>query len=239
MPVNAPIIATWPVRSADPFFDILKNEGLNVISMPLIEIRCISFSFPRPQSEYNWLVFTSKNGIRCFLEKHSFNGNNKIAVIGEPTANELRLNGVEPHFVGSGGLGTHFASELDAVIPAKATVLMVMGNLAPDVIKNHLTGSRQVDRVNSYETAFPEHVDPDVVNRIKRGDYAVIAVSSPSIVRHLKQLAGDSAALSVVSIGATTTAAARKLDIEPVATASHRSYEGLAETVINCIEKIK
>jgi len=239
MKKNAVIIATWPKQQDDPFFDVLKKGGLDVLSMPLIEIRTLHFSLPRSISEYQWIVFTSKNGIRSFLKNHNFDVNNKIAVIGRSTADVLRGSGVEPHFVGSGQSGKYFASELEAVIPSQTKVLMVLGNLAPDLIKNYLANTRVVDRVDAYETSCPEHVDPGIQSRVKKGDYTLIAVSSPSIVGNLVQLidAREASSLRVVSIGQATTAAAKELNIEPVTTAAHQSYRGLARAVLNYIEK--
>lgn len=238
---NAVIIATWPKQQDDPFFDVLQKRGLVVLSMPLIEIRTLHFSIPRPISEYQWIVFTSKNGIHSFLKNHNFDVNNKIAVIGKSSAVVLKGFGVEPHFVGSGQSGKYFASELEGVIPNQTKVLMVLGNLAPDLIKNYIANTRVVDRVDAYETAYPGHVDPGIQSRVRKGDYTLIAVSSPSIVRNLVQLVDDreASSLRVVSIGQTTTAAAKELNVEPVTTATHQSYEGVARAVLNYIEKTK
>lgn len=227
------VISTWPYRQDDRFRSVMQASGIDVISMPVIEIRFLPFDMPRDVESYDWLVFTSKNGVHSFFHQMGLVRNPRIAVIGESTAKALKSENLEPFFTGGGKSGSEFAEELVKVIGKGQNVLVVLGNLAPDTLQNILETDNRIDRVNVYETRAAQHVDPHVPELIRNDDYGLIAVSSPSAVKRLHQLveevAGD---LRIVSIGATTSAAARSLGMEPVATSPVQTYEGLAETVL-------
>ena len=231
------IISTWPVRANDRFADILKEKGVLVLSCPMIEINFRIFSVPDRLSEYDWVVFTSKNGATSFLEQQSFHPNNKIAVIGEGTATPLRSYGIQPDYVGTGHSGEEFAGELVELVRKGKRVLLALGNLAPDTLFNALSSQNTVERIDVYETRSPDSVDQGVINLIEADDYDFIAVSSPSAIRNLyEQIEESINPLRIVSIGETTSDAAREVGVEPVATALEQSYEGLAQCVLEMIE---
>ncbi|WP_010663154.1 uroporphyrinogen-III synthase [Marinilabilia salmonicolor] len=231
------VISTWPVRANDRFAEVLKAKGMLVLSCPMIEINFRIFSIPGRLSEYDWVVFTSKNGATSFLEQCSFHSNNQIAVIGEGTAAPLRSFGIEPDFVGAGHSGVEFAGELLDLLGKGKRVLLALGNLAPDTLSDVLTSQNTVERIDVYETRSPDSMDQAVMNQIKADDYDFIAVSSPSAIRNLyEQLEETARLLRIVSIGETTSDAVRELGIEPVATASEQSYEGLAQCVLELVK---
>jgi len=231
------IISTWPVRANDRFAEVLRAKGMLVLSCPMIEINFRIFSVPDRLSEYDWVVFTSKNGATSFLEQQSFHPNNKIAVIGEGTATPLRSYGIQPDYVGTGHSGVEFARELVGLVGKGKRVLLALGNLAPDTLFNALSSQNIVERIDVYETRSPGSIDQMVINQIKGDDYDFIAVSSPTAIRNLyEQLEETAKLMRIVSIGETTSDAAREVGIEPVATALEQSYEGLAQCVLEMIE---
>ncbi|MFW5754740.1 MAG: uroporphyrinogen-III synthase, partial [Marinilabiliaceae bacterium] len=199
------VISTWPVREEDPFHALLHEKGLEVLSMPLIQVNFIPFAFSGDANDYQWLVFTSKNGVRSFFGQHPPLPNARIAVIGERTAGTLKAEGLQPDFTGSGKSGGRFSDELKPVIGTGQKVLLALGNLAPDTLADELRGSNHVERVDVYETSLVSDVDPHIMKRIADDDYDLIAVSSPSAVKNLYQQAETFfPRLRIVSIGETT-----------------------------------
>jgi uroporphyrinogen-III synthase len=227
------VITTWPEKAKTRFAGILNPLGVTVLPLPMIEIRDIAFALSRPPVEYHWVVFTSKNGVRSFFRQQPKEEIQKIAVIGSGTAGALDEFGVRSDYIGDGNSGFDFARDLKGVIGSGSNVLLVLGNLAPDILKDNLSPYNAVERVNVYETQMPQSFDSDVLERIGQGKYDVIAVSSPSALKNLTSLTAGKlqSNLRLVSIGPTTTAAARKLNIEPLATAEQQTYEGLAKCV--------
>ncbi len=228
------VISTWPARTDDPFHALLHENGVEVLSMPLIEIHFLPFVLPGDAAHYQWLVFTSKNGVHAFFSQHHPPDNVRIAVIGKGTARALKTEGLQPDFIGSGKSGGRFADELKSLIGTGQKVLLALGNLAPDTLSDELAGNNHVDRVNVYETSPVSDVDPHIMKRIEDDDYNVIAVSSPSAVKSLGQRTGSAfPRLRMVSIGETTSGAIRSLGGGPLATSARQSFEGLAEVVLN------
>lgn len=233
------VISTWPEKPDDRFKTILESQDITVLSMPVIEIHTSFFELKQNINDYQWIIFTSKNGVRSFLKKYRPSPANQIAVIGRGTASALLEAGYEPDFTGSGHSGEKFSEELQSVSGTGKNILLVLGNLAPDLLTKSLSANNQVERVNVYETKQPENFDESILNRIKSDDYDLIAVSSPSGIKNLCHLVSDKlkASLRVVSIGETTTSAALKLGIKVKATAKDQSYEGLAKTVLGMLNR--
>ncbi|PWE01342.1 uroporphyrinogen-III synthase [Marinilabilia rubra] len=233
------IITTWPVKKNDRFSTILESEGMAVLPLPMIEVDFRLFTVPGYLEDYDWVVFTSKNGAKSFLEQTSFHPHNKIAVIGEGTAAPLEAYGIQPHFVGSGKTGQEFADQLTSHTGRGKRILLALGNMAPDTLYQALAPHNRVERVNVYDTRRPEEVDQQLLNRIVIDEYDFIAVSSPSAIKNLFEMVSErlKVPLRIVSIGETTSHAARELGLELVKTATEPSYEGLAKCVVDMVER--
>lgn len=233
------IITTWPVKKDDRFAKILESEGMTVWSMPMIEIDFRLFTIPGYLSDYDWVVFTSKNGARSFLEQKTFHPHNKIAVIGAGTRAPFEAYGIQPDFEGTGQSGQKFADELAAKIGVGKCILLALGNMAPDSLYQALSPQNHVERINVYDTRSPEDVDQELLNRIVNDDYDLVAISSPSAIKNLFALVKEQikVPLRVVSIGDTTSQAARELGIEPLKTATEQTYDGLAKCAVDLIRR--
>ncbi len=232
------IICTYPEKEPDNFFEIVNSSGAVVHYLPMIDVLPVSFKMAKPIGTYNWLVFTSKNGVVSFLSQEKPSIQNKIAALGESTANELKANGWTPDFVGSGKSAADFATELKSVLLPEDETLLILGNLAPNTLQGNLSGECKTERVNVYETRKPKTVNTEILQLIEDEQYDAIIVTSPSAITNLySSLKKNKDRLKVISIGQTTTAAARALNIEPLATATNASYEGLAQTTIEYFKK--
>ncbi|MGD9929397.1 MAG: uroporphyrinogen-III synthase [Mangrovibacterium sp.] len=228
------IICTYPKRDTDDFFEIVSQLGAEVHYLPMIEVSPFLFQLPKEIGFYQWLVFTSKNGVSAFLQEQKPTASNKLAALGEMTAAELLKNSCVADFVGSGKSGADFAEELSGTIPPGESVLLVLGNLAPDTLQHKLSANHPVDRVDVYQTSVPESIDQNLLKRIEDDAYDLLIVSSPSAIKNLyATLQRNKSGLRLISIGKTTTAAMRELGLEPLATAHETSYKALAEITID------
>ncbi len=68
------IVNTRPKGQADALSFRLKALGADVIEMPTIEIASAADYGPLDRAigelaSYDWLIFTSANGVRCFVER--------------------------------------------------------------------------------------------------------------------------------------------------------------------------
>ena len=237
------IICTYPQKEQDELYDMLTALGATVLSMPMIEISPLPFQLENTLTTYDWLVFTSKNAVQPFVSQFK-TIKNKVAALGEQTANRLRQSEVEPDFVGTGKSAADFINELLPVLLKNEKVLLVLGNLAPNTLQQQLKEKALVDRINVYQTEVAKSVDQKILRLVKNDQYDVLIVTSPSAINGLiSKLNIPHHPLRIISIGITTTAAIGKFQIEPVATAIEPSYKGLAQTTIdymkNDLKKLK
>ena len=231
------IICTYPKKEHDELAEILTAHGAKVISMPLIETSPLPFQLQHRLTEFDWLIFTSKNAVEPFVKEfHSFT--NKVAALGEKTTEKLRQHHIEVKFTGSGKSATDFGNELLSILKKGEKALLVLGNLAPDTLKEILADQISVERVNVYQTTAAKLVDQGHLERIQTGQYDALIMTSPSAYQELKmKLNRPFSALQIISIGKTTTAAIQKDEVEPLATSSDASYKGLAATTIEYFTK--
>jgi len=232
------IICTYPSEDQNYFSQMICATGARVLSFPMIDISHLPFRPKHPPGYYSWLVFTSKNGVRAFYDHDNARERWKIAALGKSTAHELERRGISVHFSGSGKSAEYFAEELLDFLPAGQTILLALGTLAPETLREKLVLEHSVERVNVYRTGKPHKVDREILQRIENDQYDLIIISSPSAIRNLwSVLTKNKAHLRLVSIGQSTTAAIRRLKLEPVITASESTYKGLAEATINYFKK--
>ncbi len=228
------IIRTYPDYEQDELDDILRSAGICVLSMPMIAVDPLRFMPKKDISDYDWLIFTSKNAVYSFFGQCTVTGTHRIAALGPGTAAALTRVGHPPDFTGTGKSAIHFSEELRQAILPGEHLLLALGTLAPDTLETTLSTSHPVERVNVYQTGMPKLVDRDLLMRVEKDQYDLLIVSSPSAIRNLwTLLSGNKENLRIISIGQTTTAAIRDFHIEPVATAMKPGYQGLAEITIN------
>lgn len=134
------VIRTFPVpEGEDLFAQVLQQRQLEMVDAPMIEVVALLFQLPEAPAHYDWLVFTSKNGIKSWFTRYTKAAHQKIAVLG-PSSNEaLKAYGQSADFTGSGHSGSVFAEEFQAVWQGQGSLLLVLGKLAPDVVQETLS----------------------------------------------------------------------------------------------------
>ncbi|MBZ0264627.1 uroporphyrinogen-III C-methyltransferase [bacterium] len=146
------VLVTRPVAQAKEMYTLLKEEGAYVIPAPTIqtfpdydEVAWKNFE-QLSASKLGWIVFTSVNGIRTFMDKLFLSGRDirylskfKLAVLGQGSINALLEYGLQPDFTSSEALGEAMKRELTEDVQAGDWVVRVRGNLAPSRIEDSLT----------------------------------------------------------------------------------------------------
>jgi uroporphyrinogen-III synthase len=105
------IISTRQAGSEDTIANSLRELGVVVLAMPLIEIHPITFGENTltaiAEGKYQWLVFTSRNGVKHFFNQyHHKQGVSesafKTAVFGNRTASTLESFGITANIINQG-----------------------------------------------------------------------------------------------------------------------------------------
>lgn len=235
---NSNIICTFPEPEKTDFADLLRQHNFNVLFLPAIAIRPLPYRLKKSLADYDWIVFTSKNGVKSFQASLNTAKLPRIAVLGAATAKALKKLQIEPDFEGSGHSASSLAEELKPLIQARASILLVLGKLAPDTLQAAFETHHWVERINVYETIVPEKLDPQISHLLETDAYELLLVSSPSAIKNL-YLAFRSKIVNwrLISIGSTTTEACQNLGIAPLVTAKDTSYLGMAQSALEYLQQ--
>jgi uroporphyrinogen-III synthase len=205
------VIVTRPREQAGPLVDALRVAGFEPVVCPLIAIESIDDG-PIDVAGYDWVIVTSANGAeqlarRCRGDLH------KVAAIGAATAAALTRFGIHVDFMPS-------APSQDALVaefPRPAgRVLFVGAEEARGLIVAELGAEfRPVYRTRRLRPDPPPE-----------GELVVLA--SPSAAEAFAALRVD---VPAVTIGAETSAAARRHGAHVVAEARTQDVAGLVAAV--------
>ena len=189
----------------------LRSAGIDAVEWPLIAIAPLEGP-PLRVGHYDWLVLTSRNGVEAFFARLE-GPLPPVAAVGPGTAEALRSHGVEPAVVAA----TSTQEGLVAAFPRPpGRVLFAGAEDARGVIVRELGA----DFVPLYRTVLlrPGHT-PAV-------DLVVLAAASAA--EAYADLGGST---PCVSIGPTTTVAARRRGLPVVAEAETHDLDGLVQAV--------
>ena len=220
----------------------LEELGAEVLELPAIAIAPIDFSVP-DLAAYEWLVFTSANGVRAFfddgltpagLDARAVAGV-KVAVIGPGTARELATHGLRPDLVPERFVAESLLDAFPAPSTDGARVLLARAETARDVLPDGLTErGYAVDVLPVYRTvrATP---DPALLARVTDGRFDAVTFTSSLTVEnfcaHVDPLP-DPFPL-VVSIGPVTSATVASHGLRVDAEAEEHTIDGLVTTLLH------
>ena len=212
MPANAQplagrtVVITRARDQADEFVSELERYGAQVIVCPTIEIREPE-SYERLDEAidhlygYDWVIFTSVNGVDHFFNRLEKRGRNpseidelRVCAIGEATAEQLRALQVHVDIVPSEFKAEGIFAALERFVGGPEAlqglnVLLPRASVARDYLPKALeqAGAR-VDVVPAYRTALPENLDRGRISAMLAGGADCIAFTSSSTVKNLAQL---------------------------------------------------
>lgn len=190
------IVVTRSRAQASQLVELLEGQGAQVIEYPTIRIQPVD---PNPELEkaikqiesYDWLLFTSVNGVECFfncLDRMGLDARAlcmaKIGAIGPATAGSLLNRGIKADFVPQSYKAEGIIDGLLAMGIKGEKVLVPRAAQAREILPEQLTGEgADVLVVPVYET-FPEKGPEadELAMSIKSGDVFMITFTSSSTV---------------------------------------------------------
>jgi hydroxymethylbilane synthase len=241
------IISTRALEPGDSLPDILKASGAKLVPLPMIEITqsqpdTIMTEQFRQLESYDWIFFTSKNGVANFFKQlidvkgnTELPNNTKLAVVGYKTALELEYYGYAPELIGDDNTSEELLNQFyKKYSPKNLKILLALGNLADNSISNRLSNENKVQRINVYQTIKPGHADPQVIELLKNDRYDLIVFTSPSTFSNFCSFyeMDQIGKLRMVSIGSTTTRSIQEAGFEPLFTAKKSNAEGIRDAII-------
>jgi uroporphyrinogen III methyltransferase / synthase len=241
---------TRPAAQAGPVIARLLELGAEPVLMPTIEILPpvdwgpVDGAIAR-LADFDWLVFTSVNGVDSFLSRVWETGGDarrfrhaKIAAIGPATGEGLRRFGFRPDLVPAEFRAEALAGELSVRV-GNGRVLWPRADRGRDVLPQQLAQSGiEVEEVVVYRNLDVAALPQIELGRLERGEIDWIGLGSPSIVQALVSLCTPAARAQLgrktrlASISPVTTARAHELGLEIAAEATSYTWDGIIEAVI-------
>ncbi len=239
------IVVTRAREQASVLSKMLHELGAEVIELPTIEIQPAADYTALDSAlghlrDYDWLIFTSTNGVRYFLDRldrsrfdtRAIQG--RICAIGPATREalerfHLKVDVMAEQYVAEGLLASLAEFELEG-----ARILIARAAVARDLLPVELERrGAAVDVVEAYRTVTPANLTENAANiLVRQPDW--ITFTSSSTVRNLVDAMGASRlqGFRCASIGPVTTATLRQHGLNVAAEAGVYTVPGLAEALL-------
>ena len=244
------IIITRKADQRDKIGQSLLARGAEVINLELIQFNPLEISEQEwsniTSGEYQWLVFTSTNGVLNFFDQLKLHNQDlklesKIAVFGQRTAQTLSSYGLQPDIIGQNETAVTLANQLKNELAKDDKVLLLLGNLASNELYDALSTLCKAKRLDIYATSNLKSSQQPVLDIIAGDEYDLIIITSPSSYDSLKfnmqnNLKLDSS--KVVCLGPTTRAALAGDGIMPVIEAKPSDSPDLYELIEVQLDKV-
>ena len=193
---------------------------------------------------YNWLVFTSVNGVDYFYRRLHKTGRDtralaaiKVAAIGIQTAEQLKSYGVIADIVPAEFRAEGIIEVLSGLVEPGMKILIPRALVARDILPEKLRGmGADVDVVPAYQTVTGETNGSDIAEQLKNSEIEMVTFTSSSTVTNLLKLLGsDGAGLiakaKVACIGPITANTCLENGIEPDIIAEEFTIRGLVKAI--------
>jgi uroporphyrinogen III methyltransferase/synthase len=241
------IVVTRAPDQAAELSDRLRSLGADAVELPVISIQPAENPGLLDQAiecleTYDWLIFTSVNGVRFFLDRLDHSPRDlralkaKICAIGPATRRtveslHLKVDLMPDEYVAE-SLVKAFASE-----PLNGKrVLLPRAAVARDLIPTELSKlGAHVDVVEAYRNVVPAEAAAharEIFSAAKKPDW--ITFTSSSTVQNLLAIAGRGTldGIRIASIGPVTSETARANSLTVHAEARQFTLDGLVEAIL-------
>ncbi len=222
----------------------LRDLGAQPIEFPTISIEPASDYAPLDRAiahlfEYDWLLFTSVNGVRAFfdrLDRSAVDLRNlraRLAAIGPATREALEHCHLKVDEMGSEFVAESLLEALARHSLSGKRVLLVRAAVARDVLPQKLRSLKaEVEVVEAYRTLPPADISSRAAEISAHPPDWITFTSSSTVENFFDAVAASSVRSSrFASIGPVTSATLRKHGIEPSAEAVVYTVDGLIEAI--------
>ncbi len=241
------VLVTRARRQAGTLSRLLAERGALPLELPVIDIRPLSDKKQldraiRNLKKYDWIVFTSVNGVEAFFERlHTLKLDSRAlhglraAAIGPATAGALEQRGIRPDFMPPVFTGKALASGLKKLKIAGKRFLLLRADIAGRELADSLRRSRAaVDEVAVYRTLPAAAASKEMKKLLAEGRVDAITFTSSSTVSNLVSMPGGKsipAAVKIACIGSRTAAAARAVGLKVHILAGTQTIPGLVDAL--------
>jgi len=248
------ILVTRARNQASDFLARLRELGAECIEFPTIEIappkswRSLDRAV-RSLGDYDWVVFTSVNGVRVFFERLPALGLDvrvlggiRIGAIGPKTASALESRGIHPDIVPGEYRAEALVEAFGKKKNTRLRILLPRAAQARDVFPRELEKmGALVDVVEAYRTVKPQTEKTRVMKMLEGGEIHMITFTSSSTVKNFLDMFSEDEVqrlhqwmegVHVACIGPITADTAGALGFKVTLVSHEYTIEGLTEAIL-------
>ncbi len=259
------VLITRSRKQASQLGEQLESLGARVLELPTIEISPIEKNPRLNQAlkkliDYDWIVFTSENGVEVFFERlKQLKGDGrilsrlKIAAIGPGTKAKLNSYFIEPDLVPKIFTTEGLISALKKLKISNKRFLLLRTNIAPQLLNHSLEKlGAKVTEIPIYKTERPKDLSKKATDLVHNNviDYITFTSSSTAdnFFNALKDLNGNTPSPSplplkggedkgegvakILSIGPVTSKTIREHGFKVDREAKESTIPGLVEALL-------
>jgi uroporphyrinogen III methyltransferase/synthase len=247
------VLVTRPEGQSDGLAQALRDLGAEPIELPTIRIAPVEDQSPLHEAagklgSYDWVIFTSVNGVRHFCaglwhtgaDARAF-GQAKIAAIGPATAEALGAYGLRADLIPSEYRGEAVADALRTRVGdlRGQRVLLARAAVARDALPDLLRQAGAEVQVLPVYRAVPAPAESyeKIRARLREGSVDIATFTSPSTLNRLLDALGPDAggllgAVTSAAIGPITAQALLERGINPQIVAKTYTSDGLIAALV-------
>ena len=251
------IVVTRAREQASEFKSILTDLGAHCLEFPTIAIE------PPPSWEpldtaiahlasYDWVIFTSVNGVRCFMERLRLAGRDvrglhgvRLAAIGPKTAEALEHVGICPDLVPGEYRAEAILEGLSGGEIKGKRFLLPRAMVARDVLPETLRQwGAEIDVVPAYKTVLPRERSAAMLERLRSGEIDCLTFTSSSTVSNFFSLFEAETLLPLLQrvciacIGPVTAKTAEEHGLRVEIMPSQYTIAGLAQAISDHFQRV-
>lgn len=244
------IVVTRAREQASALTSRLQELGAEALEFPVIKIAPPPDRYAALDSavghldEFDWVIFTSVNGVQAFHDRLAHQSRDsralagaKVAAVGPATAEALLSLGIRADFVPAAFTGEDVARELPGEIEDSRILIaraVEAGDSLPEILAQR---GAVVTVAPAYETVLDRGDEAQIRRRLAEGTVDAITFTSSSTVKNFVTALGAEppslAQVAIACIGPTTAQTARELfQREPDILAGEYTIPGLVESLL-------
>ena len=248
------VLVTRAREQASEFADKLLSFGAEPVEFPMLSFTAPSDNYAALDSaladlsRFDWMVFTSANGVKHAFERMEKRGKDsralspvKVAAVGPATCDALQKRGITPDFVPLEFVSEAVAREFpESLIDTR--ILLARAENARDTLPDLLRdGQARVTNAPAYTSVISTSGADAIKQQLADGDIDVITFASSNTVRNFVEAIGGAEnvpnSVLLAAIGPVTADTCRELLRAPDCTASQYTINGLIAAVTETLAK--
>ena len=245
-------VVTRSREQASKLVELLAAAGARCLEVPTMEIAPPDDPAPldaalQKISRYDWIIFTSANGVKAFLDRLFGQGKDaralgraKIAAIGPATAQALQEYGLAADVVPETFQAEGLLEALTLHVSPGTRILLARAQVAREVLPDGLRRlGAKLDVAPVYQARAPQSIPPAAEAAQRQGIVDILTFTSSATVHNFAALLGKArfqqlaAGAAVAAIGPITRATLSEYGITPQIEPAEFTIPALAAAIID------